>query len=90
MLPDLAFAASSTIRLQRGDSGRRGAKSPPLGQPSPTLKLRYLALLFAKEVVLRSSQDPRLDAPLEQLVEIASFADRNLGRRRRRDGERED
>jgi hypothetical protein len=57
---------------------------------SPTLKLRYLALLFAKEVVLRSSQDPRLDAPLEQLVEIASFADRNLGRRRRRDGEREE
>lgn len=54
---------------------------------SPTLKLRYLALLFAKEVVLRSSQDPRLEAPLEQLVEIASFADRNLGRRRGGEGE---
>jgi len=44
----------------------------------PALKLRYLAMLFAKEVVLRSAQDPRLDAPLEQLVEVASFADWNL------------
>lgn len=44
----------------------------------PTLKLRYLALLFAKEVVLRSSQDPRLEAPLEQLVEVAAYADRRL------------
>ncbi len=52
------------------------------------LKLRYLAMLFAKEVVQRSHQDPRLGAPLEQLVEIAAFADRNVdgkrgGRRRR-------
>ncbi len=44
----------------------------------PTLKLRYLALLFAKEVVLRSHQDPRLEQPLEQLVEVAAYADRNL------------
>jgi hypothetical protein len=53
---------------------------------SPTLKLRYLAMLFAKEVVLRSTQDPRLDQPLEQLVEIAAYADRNFagrGRKRR-------
>jgi hypothetical protein len=48
----------------------------------PTLKLRYLALLFAKEVVLRSSQDPRLEAPLEQLVEVAAYADRRLAGRR--------
>lgn len=53
---------------------------------SPGLKLRYLALLFAKEVVLRSSQDPRLAAPLEQLVEIAAYADRNLAKRRGGDG----
>jgi hypothetical protein len=54
----------------------------------PPLKLRYLALLFAKEVVLRSSGDPRFEAPLEQLVEVAAYADRRLaasrgGRRKR-------
>lgn len=42
------------------------------------LKLRYLALLFAKEVVLRSGGDPRFEAPLEQLVEVAAYADRRL------------
>ncbi len=51
-------------------------------RPGP--KLRYLAMLFAKEVVLRSSQDPRLEKPLEQLVEVAAFADRNLWDRRRK------
>ncbi len=50
---------------------------------SPTLKVRYLALLFAKEVVLRSTNDPRLEQPLEQLVEVAAYADRNLAGRRR-------
>jgi len=55
----------------------------------PALKLRYLAMLFAKEVVLRSSQDPRLERPLEHLVEVAAYADRNLtGRRERRRRER--
>ena len=44
----------------------------------PALRLRYLAMLFAKEVVLRSHQDPRLEAPLEQLVEVTGYADRNL------------
>ncbi|HVS03706.1 MAG TPA: ATP-binding protein [Thermoanaerobaculia bacterium] len=58
----------------------------------PALKTRYLALLFAKEVVLRSTQDPRLDKPLEQLAEIAAYADRNLakgGRRKRKSGSSE-
>ncbi|MGH9380496.1 MAG: ATP-binding protein [Thermoanaerobaculia bacterium] len=50
----------------------------------PALKLRYLAMLFAKEVVLRSSQDPRLESPLEQLVEVAAYADRQLAGRRPR------
>lgn len=50
---------------------------------SPALKVRYLALLFAKEVVLRSTHDRRLEGPLEQLVEIAAYADRNLAGRRR-------
>jgi hypothetical protein len=55
----------------------------------PPLKLRYLALLFAKEVVLRSSGDPRFEAPLEQLVEVAAYADRRLAASRggRRKGE---
>ena len=54
------------------------------------MKLRYLAMLFAKEIVLRSSQDPRLDEPLEQVIEVAAYADRQLtekpprGRRRRK------
>ena len=47
----------------------------------PATKLRYLALLFAKEVVLRSSQDPRLEEPLEQVVEIAAYADRKISER---------
>jgi hypothetical protein len=47
----------------------------------PALKLRYFAFLFAKEVVLRSSQDPRLDSPLEQVVEVAAFADRKITER---------
>ncbi|MBZ0113151.1 MAG: ATP-binding protein [Thermoanaerobaculia bacterium] len=49
----------------------------------PAVKLRYLSLLFAKEVVLRSALDPRLEGPLEQLVEIASYADRHMLRGRR-------
>jgi hypothetical protein len=48
----------------------------------PALKLRYLAMLFAKEVVLRSHQDPRLSEPLEQLVEVAGYADRKLAAKR--------
>ena len=50
----------------------------------PQLKLRYLAMLFAKEVVLRSSQDPRLERPLEKIIEVAAYADRNLAERRGR------
>ena len=49
----------------------------------PALKLRYLAMLFAKEVVLRSHQDPRFDKPLEQVVEVASYADRQLSKKGR-------
>ena len=47
----------------------------------PALKLRYLAALFAKEIVLRSTHDPRLAEPLEQMVEVASYADRQLTER---------
>lgn len=49
----------------------------------PALKLRYLAALFSKEIVLRSTGDPRLAAPLEQMVEVFAFADRRLGARGR-------
>ncbi len=47
---------------------------------SPSLKLRYLALLFAKEVVLHDASDPRLEAPLEGMVEVFAYADRRLAR----------
>jgi hypothetical protein len=47
----------------------------------PATKLRYLALLFAKEIVLRSSQDPRLEAPLEQMIEVSAYADRKIAER---------
>lgn len=43
-------------------------------------------MLFANEVVLRTTQDPRLEKPLEQLVGIAAFADRNLARKPGRKG----
>ena len=56
----------------------------------PALKLRYLAMLFAKEIVLRSSQDPRLDKPLEQLVEVAAYADRNMNERKTKRGPAEE
>ena len=47
-------------------------------------QLRYLAMLFAKEVVLRSHQDPRLEKPLEQLVEVMSYADQQISSRKPR------
>jgi hypothetical protein len=49
----------------------------------PALKLRYLAMLFAKEVVLHDQQDPRFAAPLEQLVEVAAYADRQIAGKRK-------
>lgn len=51
-------------------------------------KLRYLAMLFAKEVVLRNRQDPRLAHPLEQMVEVMSYADQRLSMKGRRPGGR--
>ena len=56
----------------------------------PAHKLRYLAALFAKEIVLRSSGDPRLERPLEQLVEVFSYADLRLVRGGRRKGKEAD
>jgi len=35
-------------------------------------------------VVLTSSQDPRLESPLEQMVEVAAYAERRLAERRPR------
>jgi hypothetical protein len=40
--------------------------------------------VMAREVVLRSHQDPRFIEPLEQLVEVVAFADRNIAARGRR------
>ncbi len=66
-------------QLDPGDGPPREGETPG---HRPALKLRYLAMLFAKEVVLRSSQDPRLELPLEPLVEVAAYADRQLSRGR--------
>ena len=48
----------------------------------PAVKVRYLAMLFAKEIVLQNTQDPRFEKALEQLVEVASYADRRLSEKR--------
>lgn len=38
-------------------------------------------MLFAKQVLLRSRQDRRLEEPLEQMIEVAAYADRQLTER---------
>jgi hypothetical protein len=77
-----APAASWRSRLHEGrwqvNSGHPDYRA---SSSRPATKLRYLALLFAKEVVLRSSQDPRFEDPLEQVVEVAAYADRKLSER---------
>lgn len=85
--PELVHHPGATWR-SRMDDGRwqvnTGHRDFRNVAERPVLKLRYLAALFAKEVVLRSHQDPRLERPLEQLVEIASYADRQLTTRGKR------
>jgi hypothetical protein len=77
-----APAASWRSRLHEGrwqvNSGHADYRA---SSEKPAMKLRYLALLFAKEVVLRSTQDPRLEVPLEQLVEVAAYAERRISER---------
>ena len=46
----------------------------------PALKLRYLALLFAKEVVVMNHRDPKLAEPLEEMTAVFGYADRNITR----------
>ncbi len=82
--PELIDApgASWRSRLQLGrwqvNSGHPDYRA---SSSRPATKLRYLALLFAKEIVLRSSQDPRLEEPLEQVVEVAAYADGKISER---------
>jgi hypothetical protein len=82
--PELVDASSASWRSRLHDgrwqvnSGHTDYRS---SSSRPATKLRYLALLFAKEVVLRSSQDPRLEEPLEQVVEVAAYADRKISER---------
>ncbi len=82
--PELVDApgASWRSRLQDGrwqvNSGHPDYRA---SSSRPATKLRYFALLFAKEIVLRSSQDPRLEEPLEQVVEVAAYADRKISER---------
>lgn len=83
--PEFLDAPGASWR-SRMESGRWQVNS---GHPDfrrtgdrPAVRLRYLAMLFAKEIVLRSSRDPRMEEALEQMVEVSSFADRNLSGRR--------
>lgn len=82
--PELVDApgASWRSRLHQGrwqvNSGHPDFRA---SSAKPAMKLRYLAFLFAKEIVLRSSQDPRLEEPLEQIVEVAAYADRKISER---------
>ncbi|HXV76530.1 MAG TPA: ATP-binding protein [Candidatus Polarisedimenticolaceae bacterium] len=80
-LPGAGWRSRMHDGLWQVNSGHRDFRA---AAASPVLKLRYLAMLFSKEVVLRSHQDPRLDQPLEQLVEVAAYADRKLLRKGRR------
>ena len=85
--PEFLDAPGSAWR-SRMESGRWQVNS---GHPDfrrtaerPALRLRYLAMLFAKEVVLRSHRDPRMEQGLEQMIEVSAFADRNLSTKRDR------
>jgi len=83
--PELVHQPASTWRSRMLDgrwqvnSGHRDFRAV---LERPAIKLRYLAMLFAKEVVLRSSSDPRLEEPLEQLVEVAAYGDRHIAAKR--------
>jgi hypothetical protein len=83
--PELVHQPASTWRSRMVDgrwqvnSGHRDFRAVA---ERPAIKLRYLAMLFAKEVVLRSASDPRLEEPLEQLVEVAAYGDRNIAGKR--------
>jgi hypothetical protein len=47
---------------------------------TPRRRLRYLASLLAKEIVLHSFPAPQLDAPLERLVGVLAIAERRFER----------
>jgi hypothetical protein len=82
--PELVDASSASWRSRLHDGRWQVNSGHPDYRSSssrPATKLRYFALLFAKEVVLRSSQDPRLEEPLEQIVEVAAYADRKISER---------
>ena len=82
--PELVHDGSSEwrSRLQEGrwqvNAGHPGYREVA---DRPALKLRYLAMLLAKEVVLNSCKDPRAAEPMENLIEVFSFADRLLAKR---------
>ena len=82
--PELVDASSASWRSRLHEGHWQVNSGHPDYRASsgrPAMKLRYLALLFSKEVVLRSSQDPRLEDPLEQVVEVAAYADRKISER---------
>jgi len=88
------YAALPVEERDEGEAAGKEANqgmAAPAPEPLPEVPLPEpeAVLLFAKEMVLRSGGDPRFEAPLEQLVEVAAYADRRLAasRGRRRKGE---
>lgn len=66
----------------RGDvwEVNRGHPDFAIAAETPRRKLRYLAALLAKEVVLHSFPQPLLGPALERLVEVLTIAERRLER----------
>lgn len=83
--PVLVERPDATWRSRTDDRGRWEINTAHgdyrAASESAARKQRYLTMLLAKEIVLRSPGKPDLDAALEQLVEIAAFADRSAGGR---------
>lgn len=75
-LPD-ADHAGSTARFARRHADW---ESNVRASPSPRRKLRHLATLLAKEMVMHSCPAPQLDPILEQLVEVLNIPARRLER----------
>jgi hypothetical protein len=75
-------AAGSWRSRMRGDTWEvnRAHADFRVAAETPRRKLRYLAALLAKEVVLHSFPQPLLGPALERLVEVLTLAERRLER----------
>jgi hypothetical protein len=84
-VPEPSFVddgAGSWRSRMRGEQWEVNRTHPDfaIAAETPRRKLRYLAALLAKEVVLHSFPQPMLGPALERLVEVLTIADRRLER----------